>query len=128
MNPSSRSFSVTPSALPVKQGPGFSLTAGAPAESSVESNERLRLEADWWDLREREQNLRAHEAQLRAMRVLLAWPTINREGKEAILINCLTCGLIVDVASESEGFAVSTNLLFAEKISLHEFWRAGVEH
>ena len=89
--------------------------------------EWLRLEVDWWALREREQNLRAYEAQLRAMRVLLAWPTINREGKEAILINCLTCGLIVDVASESEGFAVSTNLLFAEKISLHEFWRAGIE-
>lgn len=128
MNPSSPSFSATPSALLVKQGPGFSLTAGAPAESSVESNERLRLEAEWQALREREENLRAYEAQLRAMRVPLAWPTINREGKEAILINCLTCGLIVDVASESEGFAMSTKLLFAEKISLHEFWRAWVEH
>jgi hypothetical protein len=62
------------------------------------------------------------------MRVRLAWPTINREGKEAILINYLRRGLIVDGASEAEGFAVSSNLLFAEKISLHEFWRAGIEH
>lgn len=30
--------------------------------------EWLRLEVDWWALREREQNLRAYEAQLRAMR------------------------------------------------------------
>ena len=39
--------------------------------------EWLRLEVDWWALREWEQNLRAYEAQLRAMRVLLAWPAIN---------------------------------------------------
>ena len=43
------------------------LAAGAPTESAAESAKRLRLEAEWQELREREENLRAYEAQLRAM-------------------------------------------------------------
>jgi hypothetical protein len=49
--------------------------------------------------------------------VLFAWPSINREGKEAILLNYLRFGLIIDISGDSSGFSYSTKLLFAEKIS-----------
>lgn len=67
MNPSPHNFSATPIELRLKRGQRSLIAAAASTESAVESAERLRLEAEWQALREREENLRAYEGQLRAM-------------------------------------------------------------
>lgn len=67
MNPSPPSFSATPIELRLQRGQRSLLAASAPVEAPVESAERLRLETEWQALREREENLQAYEAQLRAM-------------------------------------------------------------
>jgi hypothetical protein len=67
MNSSPHNFSATPIELRLKRGQRSLIAATAPVEATVESAERVRLEAEWQALREREENLRAYEAQLRAM-------------------------------------------------------------
>jgi hypothetical protein len=67
MNSSPHNFSATPIELRLKRGQRSLIAVSAPAGAPVESAERLRLEAEWQALREREENLRAYEAQLRAM-------------------------------------------------------------
>jgi hypothetical protein len=48
--------------------------------------------------------------------VLLAWPQINREGKEAILLNYLQRGLVMAVnLGPAEGMSVQRSFLFAEQ-------------
>jgi hypothetical protein len=59
--------SATPLELRLKRREHSLLSAGAADEDSAVSGERLRLEAEWQVLHEREENLRAYEAQLRAM-------------------------------------------------------------
>jgi len=48
--------------------------------------------------------------------VVLSWPKINAEGKEAILLNYLRGGLVVSVDMTSTGGSVESSRLFAEKI------------
>ncbi len=65
MNPPFPNFSAVPLELRLKRRERSLLSAVA--ETSAVSGERLRLDAEWQGLHEREENLRAYEVQLRAM-------------------------------------------------------------
>jgi beta-lactamase regulating signal transducer with metallopeptidase domain len=49
--------------------------------------------------------------------LVFAWSAINPEGKEAILMNYLRRGLVVDVHSDAKGAGTSIQRLFAKQIS-----------
>ena len=49
--------------------------------------------------------------------LVLAWRAINPEGKEAILMNYLRRGLVVDINSDASGASTSIARLFAKQIS-----------
>ncbi|MBC7368927.1 MAG: hypothetical protein H7343_19305 [Undibacterium sp.] len=67
MNSPLPNFSAPPLDLRLKRRERSLLAAGVPDEAAVASGGRLWLEAEWQALHEREENLRAYEAQLRAM-------------------------------------------------------------
>jgi beta-lactamase regulating signal transducer with metallopeptidase domain len=48
--------------------------------------------------------------------VMSAWPTINREGKIAILMNYLKSGHVVEIAFRPDGMSGSSRRLFAEQL------------
>lgn len=49
--------------------------------------------------------------------LVFAWSAINPEGKEAILMNYLRRGLVVDIHSDAKGAGTSIQRLFAKQIS-----------
>jgi len=67
MNSKPHNFSATPVELRLKRSSRSLVATEIPSVSQQTAGERARLEDEWLALRETEENLRAYEAQLRAM-------------------------------------------------------------
>ncbi len=57
------------------------------------------------------------EASMLPVPVLMAWNSINREGKEAILLNYLQGGMVIGIRSGPFGMGASSSFLFQKQIS-----------